>query len=192
MKNLRSYLYGDEGPGMKNLRSYFHGDKCMSMNNLHSRLHDDEGSLIILTLTLFLLLVVTSLGMVDISDNFLAKRQLIEVGEVAISSAAHQLSLSRYYSGNILMDTSGADGSQFRIPIDCSKALSAFTSEISASALRGIPIQIENWNCSNDEVSATISAEIPTLIRLPLGIGSRTTQIRATIGATSIIGGIRG
>ena len=170
-------MLGDEGPGMKNMRA------C---------LHNDEGSLIILTLTLFMLLVVTSLGMVDISDNFLAKRQLVEVGEVAISSAAHQLSLSRYYSGNILMDTSGADGSQFRIPIDCGKALSAFTSEISASALRGLPIQIENWNCSNDEVSATISAQIPTLIRLPLGIGSSTTQVRATIGATSIIGGIRG
>lgn len=140
---------------------------------------------------LFFVLLVSSLGVVDISDNFLAKRQLIEIGEVAITQAAHQLSLSRYYSGNVLMDSSGADGTQFRIPLDCAKATSTFEEEIAVSQLRGEAILIQGWNCSNDEVSGTLSAQIPVLLKLPLGIGGESTTITATIGATSIIGGVR-
>ena len=154
-------------------------------------LRDETGSLSILVFALFFVLLVSSLGVVDISDNFLAKRQLIEIGEVAITQAAHQLSLSRYYSGNVLMDSSGADGTQFRIPLDCAKASSTFEQEIAVSQLRGEAISIQGWNCSNDEVSGTLSAQIPVLLKLPLGIGGETTTITATIGATSIIGGVR-
>jgi len=154
-------------------------------------LRDETGSLSILVFALFFVLLVSSLGVVDISDNFLAKRQLIEIGEVAITQAAHQLSLSRYYSGNVLMDSSGADGTQFRIPLDCAKAFSTFEEEIAVSQFRGEVISIQGWNCSNDEVSGTLSAQIPVLLKLPLGIGGETTTITATIGATSIIGGVR-
>ena len=153
---------------------------------------DDAGSLVILVLALFFLLLVGSLAVVDISDNFLAKRQLVEIGEVAITRAAHQISLSRYYSGNILMDTSGGDGAQFRIPLDCQSAYHSFSDEISASSLRANPITITSWSCSDDEVIGTVTAEIPILLKLPLGIGSRTTVITSTVGATSIIGGARG
>jgi hypothetical protein len=154
-------------------------------------LRDETGSLSILVFALFFVLLVSSLGVVDISDNFLAKRQLIEIGEVAITQAAHQLSLSRYYSGNVLMDSSGADGTQFRIPLDCAKATATFEEEIAVSQLRGEAISIQGWNCSNDEVSGTLSAQIPVLLKLPLGIGGESTTITATIGATSIIGGVR-
>jgi hypothetical protein len=151
----------------------------------------ERGSLIILVLALFTVLLVSSLTLIDVSDNFLAKRQLVEVGEVAITSAAHQLSLTRYYGGNILMDSAGADGAQFRIPLDCNKAQESFTQEISAATLRSYPISIDSWSCSADEVTATISSEIPILINLPFGIGASSTQIQATIAATSIIGGYR-
>jgi hypothetical protein len=152
---------------------------------------DETGSLSILIFSLFSLVLVTSFGVVDISDNFLAKRQLIEIGEAAITQAAHQISLSRYYSGNVLMDTSGADGTQFRIPLDCTKAYSIFEQEILVSRLRGIAISIEDWNCANDEVSGTLSAQIPVLLKLPLGIGGDSTTISSTVAATSIIGGVR-
>ena len=152
----------------------------------------DAGSLVILVLALFFLLLMGSLAVVDISDNFLAKRQLVEIGEVAITRAAHQISLSRYYSGNILMDTSGGDGAQFRIPLDCQSAYRSFSDEISASSLRANPITIISWSCNDDEVIGTITAEIPILLNLPLGIGSPTTVITSTVGATSIIGGARG
>jgi hypothetical protein len=153
---------------------------------------EDSGSLVILALTLFLLLVVCSLAVVDISDNFLAKRQLVEVGEVAITRAAHQISLSRYYSGNILMDNSGGDGAEFRIPLDCQGAFRSFSDEIESSSLRGAPISITSWSCANDEVTGSVEARIPILLRLPFGIGSANTTVSATVGATSIIGGVRG
>ncbi len=154
-------------------------------------IRDESGSLSILVFTLFFVLLVCALGVVDVSDNFLAKRQLIEIGEVAISRAAHQISLSRYYSGNILMDPSGADGTQFRIPLDCAKAYSSFVQQISVSQLRSEGISIDAWNCSSDEVSGTISSRIPILLKLPMGIGSDATMISTTVAATSIIGGVR-
>ena len=153
---------------------------------------EESGSLVVLVLTLFFLLLVGSLAIVDISDNFLAKRQLVEIGEVAITRAAHQISLARYYSGNIVMDNSGGDGAQFRIPLDCQNAYNSFHDEIAAATLRGNFIAMTSWTCSNDEVSGTISAEIPVLAKLPLGIGSGNTVISTTVAATSIIGGVRG
>ena len=160
---------------------------------IHLRIFcDDSGSLVILTFSLFLLLLISSLVVIDVSDSFLAKRQLVEIGEVAITRAAHSISLSRFYSGNILMDASGADGTQFRIPLDCQAAQLAFQNEISSSALRARGISITSWSCINDEVEATIEAQIPVLISLPLGIGTSSSNIIATVGATSVIGGTRG
>ena len=152
----------------------------------------DEGSLIILVITLAMVLLVSSLALINISNNFLAKRELVEIGEVAISKAAHQISLSRYYSGNILMDNSAADGAQFRIPLDCDKAYATFGDEIASTKLRAQSILITNWRCVNDEVTVGLEAEIPVLLQLSFGIGSATTVVKATIAATSIIGGLRG
>jgi len=162
------------------------------INSLKSYIRDESGSLVILVFALFLLLLTASLSLVDISDNFLAKRQLVEIGEVAITRAAHQISLSRYYSGNILMDSSGSDVTQFRVPIDCPSAFTGFQDEIATSSLRGHPISIIRWSCLEDEVTGTIAAQIPALLKLPLGIGSKLTTITSTVGATSIIGGVRG
>ncbi len=155
-------------------------------------LHDEAGSLVVLIFTLFLLMLISSLAVIDDSDTFLAKRELIAIGEVAITRAAHQISLSRYYSGNILMDTSGADGAQFRIPIDCPAAFLAFQSEVTNSLLRTHSIEISSWSCQGDEVAGTLQVRLPLLIKLPFGIGSDGTAIISTVGATSIIGGARG
>jgi hypothetical protein len=154
-------------------------------------LREELGSLSILITTLFFLLLLSAFVTADTSDAFLAKRELVGVGEVAITSAAHQISLSRYYSGNIMMDTSGSDGPLFRVPIDCEAAFKSFTSEIDGSNLRGAPIAIDTWNCAGDGVRATVSSLIPALIKFPFGIGSGENLISTTIGATSIIGGYR-
>ena len=155
-------------------------------------LRDETGSLVILVFSLFLLLLVAALSVINISDNFLAKRQLVEIGEVAITRAAHQISLSRYYSGDILMDSSGVDGSSFRIPVDCPSAYSSFRDEILASSLRGSAISIREWKCAGDEVTATIESQIAELLKLPFGIGSNSLAVTSTVGATSVIAGVRG
>jgi len=146
---------------------------------------------VILIFTLFLLLLILIFGIMNISDAFLAKRELVGIGEVAVSKAAHQISLDRYYSGNILMDQSGADGSNFRIPIDCGSAWTAFESEVASSNLRGHPISIVDWSCVNDEVSGTLSVQMPALIALPFDLSQGGENIESTVAATSIIGGSR-
>ena len=90
------------------------------------------------------------------------------------------------------MDNSGADGSQFRIPIDCGKSFISFSDEISASNLRGRSVLIDSWSCSNDQVTATLSVELTPLIKIPLIVAAGNTDISVTVAATSIIGGIRG
>ena len=155
-------------------------------------LGDETGSLVILIFTLFLLLIISSFAIVDVSDSFLAKRELVAIGEVAITRAAHQISLSRYYSGNILMDSSGGDGAAFRIPLDCHAAFAAFQAEVSASLLRNRLVAITFWSCQNDEATGTLQVNIPLLLKLPFGIGAGGTNISSSVGATSIIGGSRG
>ena len=152
---------------------------------------DDRGSLSILIMTLFILLLVFSFTMVDISDAYLAKRQLTEIGDVAITKAAHAISLSRYYSGDRTLDSNNPDGSRYRVPLDCSTAQIYFQNEISVSRLRSSGISMVSWSCASDQVEATIMATIPPLIALPLGIGYASNEIHSTIGATSIIGGSR-
>ena len=156
------------------------------------KLCDETGSLVILVFSLFLLLLIALFAVINVSNNFLAKRQLVEIGEVAVTRAAHQISFARYYSGDILMDTSGVDGTAFRIPIDCSSAYNSFRDEITSNSLRGSAISITAWNCAGDEVSGTIAVEISELLKLPFGIGPSSTSVTSTVGATSIIGGVRG
>lgn len=153
---------------------------------------DESGSLIILVFALFLLLLIFSFEIINVSDTFLAKRELVELGEVAITRAAHSLSLSRYYSGNFLMDSGGVDGTQFRIPLDCQAAYLAFQEEVSGERLRGQSVSISGWSCSNDEVVATLEVVIPLLLKLPSSFGSSTSTISSTVGAISIVGGVRG
>ena len=159
------------------------------LRNISSHLVDETGSLSILIITLFLLMLLFSFLIINVSDAYLAKRELDNVGEVAITRAAHAIDLNRYYSGDRTADEASGDGLAFRVPLDCGTAESNFQQSIVSSNLRGEAISIQDWQCQADEVSATISAIIPTALRMPLEIGSATTEITASIGATSIIGG---
>ena len=161
------------------------------MRIIKQAIHDERGSLSILIISLFLLLLVFSFTIVDISDAYLAKRQLTEIGDVAITKAAHAISLNRYYSGDRTLDSNNPDGSSYRVPLDCNTAEINFQNEISVSRLRGSGVSMVSWSCGNDQVEATIMAMILPLITLPLGIGFATSEIHSTIGATSIIGGSR-
>ena len=159
------------------------------LQNISREILDETGSLSILIITLFLLMLLFSFLIINVSDAYLAKRELDNVGEIAITRAAHAIDLNRYYSGERTADEASGDGLAFRVPLDCATAESNFQNSIVSSNLRGEAISIQNWQCQADEVSATISAIIPTALEMPLGIGSATTEVTASIGATSIIGG---
>ena len=170
-------------------KKYF--DQASLISSHLEFMRDEAGSLSILIITLFLLTLIFSLNLINISDAFVAKRELVNIGEMAISDAAHSISLDRYYSGARTSDESAGDGQSLRVPIDCTQASQGFRTIIAASNLRGAAIAITDWQCVNDELTATLTSNISSDVKLPLNLSNPTVAITSTISATSIIGGSR-
>ena len=148
----------------------------------------DRGSLTIFITTLFLLVLLLGLETINISSTYLAKRELIITGEGAIQRAAHTIDLDRYYQGDLLQLSATGNSSSFKVPIDCEGARREFVQRIGTAQLRGGLITISNWNCSQDSVSAALSAAfVPPLTISFLGLFTgRAQTITAEVGATSI------
>ena len=143
----------------------------------------ESGSISVLISGLFLLVFILSVGIIDISDSYLAKRELIQIGEDAILVASHSLDESYYYSGSNLTG---------RVPLDCVQAISKFNSEIRSRNLRKNLITISGWSCSGDQITASIRAEIKAIVIFPIlsNINGGNIAINASIGATSELIGI--
>ena len=144
---------------------------------------DEQGSISILISGLFLLAFILSVGIIDISDTYLAKRELIQVGEDAILVASHSLDESRYYSDfqRSIGITSG------RVPIDCLLASTKFNSEINSKNLRKNLIKVSGWSCSSDQITASISSSVRAIVSFPIlsNINGGVIRINAIVGATS-------
>ncbi len=154
----------------------------ISKKLLSTSLRNESGSISILITSLFLLVFTLSVGIIDISDSYLAKRELIAIGEDAILVAAHSLDESLYYS-----DLQSLRSITGRVPIDCAAAASKFQVEIFQRRLRGLEISVSGWQCSSDQITASISSKITALINFPIlsKLNSGAIGIDAIIGATS-------
>jgi len=132
---------------------------------------------------LFLIVFLLSIGIIDITDSFLAKRELIQIGEDAILLASHSLDEERYYQ-NTLPNSGIAGG---RVPIDCAAAASKFQGEIRLQKLRGSAISVSGWRCVNDQINASITSQITAIVSFPLlsSITGGDIKINATVGAMS-------
>ena len=84
-----------------------------------SPVSDESGSLTLVIASLFLLTLLLSFAIIDISGAYLAKRELINLGEAAITRAAHNVDDSRYYAGERTQVGTGAKGPIYLLPIDC-------------------------------------------------------------------------
>ncbi len=149
---------------------------------------DDVGSLTIFISGLFVLLLILSFGLIDISSGYLAKKELLHIGEAAIAHAAHSLSADRYYAGDLTEQKLQSGGSTFRVPIDCEKAQSTFYTEVSGLNLRGSQIRVASWLCQNDALEATLASSISMPLQFPLlkSAVKDPVSITATVGATSL------
>ena len=149
---------------------------------------NDRGSLTVLTSGLFVLLLLISFGLIDVSNAYVAKKELLHIGEAAISNASHSLAASRYYNGQLSVAHLQSGKTEFRVPIDCSAAQGTFYSEISGENLRGFPIQVVNWSCQDDVLTASLKSSISLPLQLPLigGAIGDPIAVDATIGATSL------
>jgi hypothetical protein len=151
----------------------------------------EDGSLTIFILSLFFITMLLSFAIIDISGVFLAKRELVNIGEVAISRAAHHIDLDRYYSGDRTQVVSSANGPIYLVPIDCQAAASSMQSELSSTTLRGHEISIAQFSCTGDILRATLSSQVEPTLHLPfLGLNTANTLfgIRATLSASNPIG----
>jgi hypothetical protein len=157
---------------------------------IHMR--DEEGSLSLFITSLFLLTLVLSFSIIDISGAYLAQRQLINIGEAAISRAAHNVDLDRYYAGDRVQVGTGVNGSTYLVPIDCAAAAQSLDSEIASAQLHGSPISVATFTCLGDSLRTTLKAQVkPTLALgfLPNSFMNRLLTISATVSASNVIGG---
>jgi Flp pilus assembly protein TadG len=158
-------------------------------------IRDESGSLTLFITSLFLLTLLLSFAIIDISGALVAKRQLVNIGEAAISRAAHNIDLARYYSGEFTISgygTSGVgtSGEKYLVPIDCQAASLTLESEIAMSQLHRSPINILSFTCEGDLIRATITSKIAPLLALPILQGSVMNQflnITATVSASNEI-----
>ena len=155
---------------------------------------NDRGSLSILSTSLFLLLVLSSFVVMNASSAFLAKRELVQIGELAASNAAHILDKNAYYASTFLNSSSvnsaspnSATSSAYAksplagswnysgsaLPIDCASAYAAFSSALSRVTLRGNPIAFTGWQCDGYALSVVISSRVQHLLALPI-LGSES------------------
>ena len=150
-----------------------------------SYLRDEEGSISLLLIFLFLATAITSLVVVDISDSYLAKRQLAQIGEAAAQIGTHQIDLNRYYDQGLVDSGMGYQ----QVPIECNSAILYAQRYLYSNTLRGNPISMTSSSCQNEKVTLNIRSEIRPLISLPIVVGSFGHRfiINSKVIATSVV-----
>ncbi len=160
--------------------------------NCRQLLLDDElGSLSLAITSLFLLTLLLSFSIVDISGAYLAKRELINAGEAALSRATHHLDTDRYYAGSRTQVGESARGPAYLLPIDCSAAERSLHMELAATSLQGAAITPTSFRCDGDQIWISISAQVRPMLSLPILQGSVMNDlltISADLNAGNLIG----
>lgn len=154
--------------------------RCKGMWN------SESGSLIPLTSGLFLLLLILSLGLVNLSDSFLAKRELIQIAEASAQAGTHNLALQSYYESSAVDSAQGGG----RIPIDCAAAELSVNEYVHNSALRGAAISITGFACHDNQVDVVLRSYITPIVSFPIfvEISGGRIPIDAAVSAISIFG----
>jgi hypothetical protein len=163
---------------------------CKFVANFFGAIRNESGSISIFISGLFLIVFTLSVGIIDVSDSYLAKRELIQIGEDAILVASHSIDESRYYAGNQLF----GGGSTERVPLDCVTAAVKFWREVSLGNLRNNSIIVSGWSCNSDQITASITSNIKAIVSFPIlsKIVGGQISINATMGATSEMVGNEG
>jgi hypothetical protein len=142
-------------------------------------LDDEKGSISILTVGLFLLVLSTSLILTDISSIYLAKRSLSLATEAALQRGMKNLDETAYYSGEynfnqLLVNSFGQAESDPGIPINCEKGLQDIQEVLSGWQTRGAAsvrenvdrLRLSDFECNGFE----IYIESAAIARIPIPI----------------------
>jgi hypothetical protein len=164
------------------------------MGLMRKFLRDDRGSISLLVMSLFMVLVITSTLMTNISGVYLAKRALTQGTEAAAQRGVRNLDLESYYSSKYTLSTlifnvAGFPESDPGIPIDCQKgsqdavaamqSWAALGSEVTRENLGDI--RIEEMECDGYSLSIKTSASASLPFTIPF-TGISTVRITSTVG----------
>lgn len=155
---------------------------------------DERGSLSILIMSLFLMIVATLLILTNISSVYLAKRSLTQVTEAAAQRGVRNLDLDAYYRSkynatklaiNIFGDSEKDPG----IPIDCQKGAGDALNSIAQLSSEGSGLTRENLNeikveeidCDGFQISLRTSAKVTLPFILPF-TGIRDVRVISEVG----------
>ena len=139
----------------------------------------DRGSISILTIGLFVVLLTTTLILTDISSIYLAKRSLSLASEAAVQQGMKSLDAEAYYSGEynfsqLLVNSLGEAENDPGIPIDCDaglkeikRVLEDWQESAKASTRENVEqIQLRNFQCDGFQIFIESSA----VARIPIPI----------------------
>ena len=157
-------------------------------------LRDERGSLSVLIMSLFLMIVATLLILTNISSVYLAKRSLTQVTEAAAQRGVRNLDLDAYYRSkynatklaiNIFGDSEKDPG----IPIDCQKGAEDALDSIAQLSSEGSglirdnlrEIKIEEIDCDGFQISLRTSATVTLPFILPF-TGIRDIRVVSEVG----------
>jgi len=145
---------------------------------LFKRLQSEKGSISVITIGLFIILLTLALVLTDISSVYLAKRSLSLASEAAVQFGMKNLDAESYYTGEynlnqLLVNSFGQAESDPGIPIDCEaglrdirQVLGEWQSRGSASVRENIEeISLTDFQCDGFQIyiesSATVRIPIP-------------------------------
>ena len=125
------------------------------------KLKREDGSISVLVFGLFVVLLLASVVLTDISAIIVAKRSLIQATESAAQSAAHALDLETYYQGkHSALSFLVTDASPV-IPIDCGSANTRAAETLSDIASTAVPMSSLTRSNSSAPSSSSRSGDSP-------------------------------
>lgn len=148
--------------------------------NIRKFFSDDRGSLSVLILSFFMIIVITLIALTDISAIYFAKRSLTQATEAAAQRGVRNLDLDTYYRGKynatkFLLNLTDETEKDPGIPIDCQKGETDARSAIDefSSDRRNLlgpqlgPIRIDQIRCDGYQLSIRSSATATLPFVLP-------------------------
>ena len=143
----------------------------------------ESGSISVMIIGLAVFALTLSVGILDLSDAFLARRELIQISEEATQRAAHEISLPDYYSGQFEASNS------FQVPLDCANALRSVGDTIGNSHLRGNSIEIKESTCDGHSIEILLGSTIKPIVNFPIinSLFGGRLVISARTSAASIV-----
>lgn len=170
----------------------------MKMRAIRNRISQEEGSISPLIITLFLILLSTSIIITNISSVYIAKRSLSLATEAAVQRGMKNLNPEAYYSGEfnanrLLINGLGGGQDDPGIPIDCNQGredaievMRNWQGRLDASVRKDMGnLDVDYFACDGFQIYLETSAIVKIPLRVPF-IDLQEVSIRSYAGAIGI------